>query len=226
MKKMIFKISSKGYVGTCKAMNINPIMSKGRTTSLSDRLSKLESGKVLDVSKLTDKGTGAVSIKKPTTSRSTKYSGNVLPIVSADLEHYLMAIDQLPGGRASYMSEIKAFQENMAAGPRSPKKNISVTPKNNQPLTQNFSLTDSAQSTIPIMTVNTSLPIQKTKVSPKIVTSLPKYQPNMPLVIPSSPFPSADIDDSLFNLTGLDIDSSDDDSDYDSDSDGDATEFF
>ncbi|CAH6419743.1 Hypothetical protein HVR_LOCUS820 [uncultured virus] len=95
----------------------------GRTvTSLQEKLAGLQPGFVLDVSKITPTGTGVTTIKKPTTSRSTKYSGATLAIVSADLEHYIMALNLLPGGSAQYAAEIQAFQNNLTLGkPKSPK---------------------------------------------------------------------------------------------------------
>lgn len=101
---------------------------RGRAPSaLADKIAKLDGDKVLDVSKITPTGTGTSAIKRPTTTRSTKYGSDTLPIVSSDLDHYLMAIDMLPGGRQQYAVDIQVFQTRLAAGPRSPKGPTSPT---------------------------------------------------------------------------------------------------
>ena len=97
-----------------------PVQSQTKTrgrasSSILERISRLQPGKVLDVSKMTPTGTQAVIVNRPATSRSTKIMGDTLPIVSSDLEHYLMAIDMLPGGRQRYAADIQAFKSRMAA---------------------------------------------------------------------------------------------------------------
>jgi hypothetical protein len=93
-------------VKEAKALGIAPRGGKGRTrtVSLADRLAKVPAGKVLDVSELQTDGTGSRAINPPT--RSRKFGSPNLPMVSADLEHYVMAIDMLPGGRDRYTADI------------------------------------------------------------------------------------------------------------------------
>ena len=84
---------------------------KGRKTkSLYERLASLPQGKVLDVSKLTADGTGATSIAPPT-GRSKKYGSPNLPMVSSDLEHYILAINMLPGGVEKYEQDVNYVRQ-------------------------------------------------------------------------------------------------------------------
>lgn len=82
---------------------------KARTTSLMERLINIPEGQVLDVSALTVNGTGTKYIPPP--QRAKKYGSPNLPMVSADLEHYVRAIDMLPGGRERYADDITYIQQ-------------------------------------------------------------------------------------------------------------------
>ena len=84
------------------------------TKSLYERLTGLDQGKVLDVSKLEPDGTGARTIDPPT--RSRKFGSPDLPIVSADLEHYIMAINMLPGGQTQYATQIEYVRQLFERG--------------------------------------------------------------------------------------------------------------
>ena len=75
-----------------------------KAKSLVDIIAALPAGKVLDVSELTADGTGTKKINPPT--RSKKYGSPNLPIVSADLQHYIMAINMLPGGQEQYAADV------------------------------------------------------------------------------------------------------------------------
>lgn len=151
----------------------------GRTAaSLQEKIAKLEPGKVLDVSKITPTGTGVTSIKRPTTTKSTKYGGPTLPIVSADMEHYLIAIDQLPGGRAQYAAEIESVQAKFANGPRSPKspKTVAALALPGKPF----------PGALPVPTVTIPFPTGKSPVLP--TASKGKTSPILAVpIIPAMP---------------------------------------
>jgi len=84
----------------------------GKTVSraakpLAAKLAALPFGKVLDVSKLKDNGSGATTSDPPLPGgRSKKYGSPTLPIISSDLDHYLLALSMLPGGVAAYNNEV------------------------------------------------------------------------------------------------------------------------
>ena len=93
-----------------KAMGLEaPMRKTARGKSFDDRIASLAAGKVLDVSKLQPNGTGARAIDAGKTGR--KYGVPTLPIVSADLEHYLMAVRLLSGGEAKYSDEIAQMEQ-------------------------------------------------------------------------------------------------------------------
>lgn len=170
----------------------SPVNSKGNVQS---RVNKLledpKMTKVLDVSKLTNTGTGASTIKRPSTSRSTKFMGDKLPIVSADIEHYLLALDMLDGGQEAYINEIAAFEKNSKSSALS-------------------------QEYVPIAPVKQfNIPI--TKVSPTFKGGVPKYKEGMDFIIPSSPFPSGNEEFSIANLLIDEWDTDEDESDEDFD---------
>ena len=71
---------------------------------LVDKINALAAGKVLDVSEITDKGTGVKTINRP--QRGKKVGGPTLPIVSDNWEHYAMAINMIPGGQTQFADEI------------------------------------------------------------------------------------------------------------------------
>lgn len=78
---------------------------RNRIKSLSGKIAALPPEKVLDVSNLKENGTGIVTRDKPT-YRSKKFGFPGLPIVSSDLDHYILAIEMLPGGKEKYSEEI------------------------------------------------------------------------------------------------------------------------
>jgi hypothetical protein len=101
-----------------------PAKTVGRSViPLAEKIEKvrLTPDKVLNVSKITTTGSQVTIINRPTTSASSKYGGLELPIVSVDLEHFIMAMDQLPGGRDAWADEIEAARINFANPRRSPK---------------------------------------------------------------------------------------------------------
>ena len=96
-----------------KAPGAGAARGRGRTAEpLDTKLAKLDANKVLDVSKLNPDGTGARGIELKPNAR--KYGSPDLPIVSADLEHYLLAIDMMAGGRQHYASAVQYVQQLFA----------------------------------------------------------------------------------------------------------------
>jgi hypothetical protein len=71
--------------------------------SLIDKIYDLKEGYVLDVSRLTEKGTFARPIKH---QKLNQHGSPGLPIVSDNLKTYLLAISMLPGGAEKYAEEI------------------------------------------------------------------------------------------------------------------------
>ena len=103
-------LSSEGFTLEDMVYGVSPQIaktssSKIRGKSLFDKLTSLPHGKVLDVSNISPNGTGVVTRDKPS-QRSKKYWSERLPIVSSDLEHYIMAIEMLPGGRQKYAEDV------------------------------------------------------------------------------------------------------------------------
>lgn len=79
---------------------------RGReVTSLASKIALVAEGKVLDISKLMPNGAGVVTINRP--GRSKKYLSETLPLLSPDLEHFVLALDMLPGGRDQYADELQ-----------------------------------------------------------------------------------------------------------------------
>jgi len=82
------------------------IKGKGRAVQpLIDKINNLPQGKVLDVSTLEPDGKGTKAINPPV--RSKKYGSPNIPMVSSDLEHYILAINMLPGGQERYAADIE-----------------------------------------------------------------------------------------------------------------------
>jgi len=77
------------------------------TVSLFERVLNVPEGKVLDVSALTMMGTGARVIFRPDPKRGKKQGSPNFPIVSSDIEHYIMAMKMLPGGPTRYEEDIQ-----------------------------------------------------------------------------------------------------------------------
>ena len=82
--------------------------------SLAEKIASLGVGRVLDVSKLQEDGTGFKTLVMPKRLGYRFYVPS-LPIISDDLTHYLRALSQLPGGYHSHLSEIAALNEHNAA---------------------------------------------------------------------------------------------------------------
>jgi len=153
-------------------------------TSLQDKLAKLNPEKVLDVSNITPTGSGVVTIKRPTTKRSTKHGGPTLPIVSSNLEHYLMAIDMLPGGRTKYASEIQAVQLKLSNAPRSPGVKTSLSQKISPVTMTPYSATTPIIPTLQGVTFAKPSPV----IPPTVQgMTLPKPSPVIPPIVPAQP---------------------------------------
>lgn len=82
--------------------------------SLAERLAKLGPGRILDVSDLQEDGTGGKSIAIPK-STGFKFYVAGMPLISNDLDHYLRALSQLPGGYSSHLGEIEVLNRHNAA---------------------------------------------------------------------------------------------------------------
>lgn len=95
---------------------VAPAKGKGRGAgkTLADKINELGAGKILDVSSMKPDGTGAHAVNAPT-GKTKKLVSQQLPLMSADLEHYLMAINMLPGGEAAYADDIAYVQEQTQA---------------------------------------------------------------------------------------------------------------
>ena len=83
----------------------------GRSETLLQRLTKLEAGKVIDVSNMKDNGTGAKTIKKPG-GASKKRGVEGLNIVSSDFNNYKRAVEMLGAGYERY---IALYQQQLTA---------------------------------------------------------------------------------------------------------------
>jgi hypothetical protein len=88
---------------------------KGRgVKSLVEKLAALPAGKVLDVSSLDQSGAGTRAIDPPT--RAKKFGSPNLPLVSSDIDHYVLAISMLPGGQEKYAADIQYVRNLFAQG--------------------------------------------------------------------------------------------------------------
>ena len=98
--------------GQAKTLGVANKTTKGRgrnVKSLSQKLAELDQGKVLDVSGINPDGSGTKSIPPPV--RVRKYGSPNLPMVSADLDHYITAINMLPGGQERYAADINYVRQ-------------------------------------------------------------------------------------------------------------------
>jgi hypothetical protein len=86
------------------------VKSSTRRTSIYDKILSLEPGKILDVSGLKENGTGARVDKAPG-ARSKKQGVPGLPIVSADFDHYLLAVRMIPDGEQRYATELQQMSD-------------------------------------------------------------------------------------------------------------------
>ena len=93
-----------------RAMGVAQAITSKRTVSLQTRIDNLQPGKVLDVSKLQPNGTGARSVNAGIARR---YGSPLLPIVSADLDHYIMAVNMLPGGAQRYEQAVEDVRQQL-----------------------------------------------------------------------------------------------------------------
>ena len=174
-------------------LNIQGVQNKprGRTAnSLDEKLAKLQPGKVLDVSKITPTGTGVTTINEPKTTKSTKIWVGNLRIASSDLEHYLMAIDQLEGGRTKYANNIAEFNSRLSS-PSSPTK-ASISPKTNNQYSippNQYILPPQTQNTIPTFNIASPTPSILPLKQSQFPTSPSKSGaiPFKPIAFPNSP---------------------------------------
>lgn len=95
---------------TEKGRTISKPVKKGKALkkTLIEKINNLPSDRVLDVSELKEDGSGVRMVKRPT--RTRKITSPNLPLISKDKEHYLLAIDMLPGGRDKYIEDVKYIQ--------------------------------------------------------------------------------------------------------------------
>ena len=85
--------------------------------SLGDRVNNLPYGKVLDVSHMTDvNGTGTRVIEMPRTNRGGKHGIDGIPIVSNNLNNYIMAFRVVygPGAEQQYQNELNILRAKFA----------------------------------------------------------------------------------------------------------------
>ncbi len=115
------------------------VKGKGRVIQpLIDKIDSISEDKVLDISKLVASGAGTISKKRPI--RSKNFLSPNLPLLSGDLEHFIMAIDMLPGGRDQYAIDIQAAEQFFSQIVPEVQSIISVkpqsfpSPKQNPPL--------------------------------------------------------------------------------------------
>ena len=82
-----------------------------RKKSLQEKIANLGIGKIIDVSKLQEDGTGYKTVNMPKRLGNRFYVRSI-PIISDDLAHYLRALSQLPGGYQSHLPEISALNDH------------------------------------------------------------------------------------------------------------------
>lgn len=75
-------------------------------TPLQEKINALEDGKLLNVSKITEKGTLTSIQARPGTTRLFIPSDERLPLITNNLEHFLIAVDLLEGGRDEYAEAV------------------------------------------------------------------------------------------------------------------------
>lgn len=88
---------------------------------LAKRIAELEQDKCVDVSKITENGSGATTVKTPSSS-STKVMGATLPMISNNLETYEIALSLLNLSDEEYETELEAFKANLAATEGKPRR--------------------------------------------------------------------------------------------------------
>lgn len=117
--------------------------SRGRSVAgLQNRINQaINEGKYVVVSKMKENGAGTTLANAP--QRTTKNYYNIenpdLPISSADMEHFLMAIDMLEGGREEYADDIQNAEDWFSGKSKPAKKTPAKTTKS----------TTTAESTTP-----------------------------------------------------------------------------
>lgn len=149
-------------------------------TALQEKIDKLDEGKLINVSKITEKGTGTTTAARPTKPAKTTYipSDERLPFSTNNLEHFLIAVDLLPGGRDEYADAVAEAEEfflkpvsNKAAVPR-PKassEHIHSLPKSEEIVPEKASI----WSTKPIPRPGTQIPVPRSKVVEQVEEGAP-----------------------------------------------------
>jgi chemotaxis protein histidine kinase CheA len=81
-----------------------------RVEAFVKRFKELPPGKLMDVSKLEESGKGATKRDPP--KKGKMYYSPDLPMVSSDLDTYLLAISMLPGGADRYINAVNYVREH------------------------------------------------------------------------------------------------------------------
>ena len=190
-------------VGTAKSPPTNVMSTKA--TSILSKITTLEDGKVFDATALKPNGTGGRTIPTPDFKRSKKVGSPNIPIISSDIEHYIMAVSMLPGGPERYAPDIE-YVRNKISAPKD--ANVKLPP-----LVDYFS----SMVTTPPATNPTTL--GTTLLKP--ITKLPKAKPKAKSKRTLSSSDESDESSSDDDSDDSDEDDSDDDSGTDESSDQD-----
>lgn len=86
-------------------------MAKTPDVKLAARIPAVDSGKVLDVSNLTERGTGARVVATPKPGK--KLLSSTLALAANDLDHYMLAISLLPGGTQRYLDDVNNVRASL-----------------------------------------------------------------------------------------------------------------
>lgn len=138
-------------------------LEKGRGKSLFEKIQDLPEGKVLDVSNLKANGTGAVVRDRPS-GRTKKYGSSTLPLISSDLEHFVLAVQMLPGGQEFYADQIKEVRDAISG--KSERVEVISYEEGPEPF-----VPDVVQQGPMPFTVKGFVPKKRTKKKPELVSS-------------------------------------------------------
>lgn len=112
---------------------------------LINRINNLQYGQVLDVSKITADGKGVVTVNAPKTNNGSKVGTANVPIISNNVESYILALRLIYGDQAdqqyaediAFVNDVLAYRRNISSmmqqvglpqSPKSPRKRAVPSP--------------------------------------------------------------------------------------------------
>lgn len=144
-KKSVLKsnINSEGFTLLNLTSTVNPsrlkltelpviekVKRRGKVKPLLTKISELTEGKVINVSGILSDGSNTKSMPAPKPGARTKFVGtDNLPIVSDNVDSYILAVSMLPGGVDQYQNDIELVKQLLGQKQTSSPKSSSSSPK-------------------------------------------------------------------------------------------------